>query len=58
MGSAMDAPLRPIVRFLLWDYDRLSSAYLILCALLALLIVIVPPGWLGDPMALPGLRVR
>ena len=48
----MDAPLRPIVRFLLWDYDRLSSVYVVLCALLAFLIVAIPPEWLGDPMAL------
>jgi hypothetical protein len=48
----MDAPLRPIVRFLLWDYDRMSVPYLILSILILIAIVCVPPAWIGDPMAL------
>ncbi len=48
----MDGPLTPLIRFLLWDYDRLSAPYVILCAVLILLIALVPPTFLGDPMAL------
>ena len=42
--------LLPGVRFLLWDYDRGSLAYDLLCVLMLLFIVLVPPAWLGDPL--------
>jgi hypothetical protein len=48
----MDAPLTPLVRSLLWDYDRLSFPYLLLCAVFLLLVLFVPPDWLGDPTSL------
>jgi hypothetical protein len=44
--------LTPLTRFLLWDYDRLSMPHLVLCGLLLLFILAVPPVWLGDPIAL------
>jgi hypothetical protein len=47
----MDGPLTPLTRFLLWDYDRLSRPYVILCVILILLVLFVPPAFLGDPMA-------
>lgn len=37
-------------RLLLWDYSRGSLPYDLLCALLVLLMILIPPGWLGDPM--------
>ena len=52
---AMDGPiannLSPSARLLLWDYPRGSLAYDLLCALLALVIALLPPSVLGDPMA-------
>jgi hypothetical protein len=39
-------------RLLLWDFERGSLAYDLVCLLLLLLIVLVQPGWLRDPMAL------
>jgi hypothetical protein len=44
--------LTPLTRFLLWDYDRLSMPYLVLCVLILIAILAVPPQWVGDPMAL------
>jgi hypothetical protein len=38
-------------RLLLWDYERGSLAYDLLCLLMLLLLALVPPAWLGDPMA-------
>ena len=38
-----------ILRLLLWDFDRGSLPYDVLC-LLILLFVLLPPGWLSDPM--------
>ena len=43
--------LLPGVRLLLWDYDRGSLAYDVLCVLMLLFILLVPPAWLGDPLA-------
>ena len=37
-------------RLLLWDYGRGSLPYDVLCVLLLLFILFVPPAWLGDPM--------
>ncbi len=42
--------LSPKARLLLWDYARGSLPYDLLCALLILLMMLIPPGWLGDPM--------
>jgi hypothetical protein len=38
-------------RLLLWDYNRGSLPYDVLCVLLLLLLVLIPPAWIGDPMA-------
>jgi hypothetical protein len=40
----------PIGRLLLWDYERGSLAYDLVCTLVALLLWLVPAAWLGDPM--------
>ena len=42
--------LSPKARLLLWDYARGSLPYDVLCALLILFMMLIPPGWLGDPM--------
>ena len=42
--------LLPVSRLLLWDYGRGSLPYDVLCVLLLLLVFLVPPSWLGDPM--------
>jgi hypothetical protein len=53
-GSAVPrrppAPLTPLVRFLLWDYDRGSLPFDLACLLVFLLLLLVPPGWWGDPL--------
>ena len=46
----MDDNLSPRARLLLWDYTRGSLPYDILCALLVVLLLLLPPGSLGDPM--------
>jgi hypothetical protein len=38
-------------RLLLWDFERGSLPYDIVCLLLALFMLFVQPAWLGDPMA-------
>jgi hypothetical protein len=42
--------LRPAARLLLWDYERGSLAYDVLCLLVLLFLVLTPGSWLGDPM--------
>ena len=37
-------------RLLLWDYGRGSLPYDVLCVLLILLVLLVSPSWLGDPL--------
>jgi hypothetical protein len=37
-------------RLLLWDFDRGSLPYDILCLVLLLLALLLPEAWLGDPM--------
>ena len=37
-------------RILLWDYERGSLAYDLLCVFLVLLLLLVPAAWWGDPM--------
>ena len=43
--------LLPLSRLLLWDYGRGSLPYDVFCVLLLVLIFLVPPSWLGDPLA-------
>jgi hypothetical protein len=45
------ADLSRAARFLLWDYARGSLPYDVLCVLLVLLMALLPPALLGDPMA-------
>ena len=42
--------LSGLPRLLLWDYDRGSLPYDILCVVL-LLVLLLPAAWFGDPMA-------
>ena len=43
--------LSPRARLLLWDYARGSLPYDVLCVVLLVLVLLVAPAWLGDPMA-------
>jgi len=43
--------LLPVSRLLLWDYGRGSLPYDVICVMLLVFIFLVPPSWLGDPMA-------
>jgi hypothetical protein len=45
-------PLSPLIRFLVWDYERGSLAYDIVCLLLLVLLFVLPPEWLKDPLAI------
>jgi hypothetical protein len=47
----VSAPFSPLTRLLLWDHDRGSLAYDLLCVLVLLLLVLIPSGFWGDPMA-------
>lgn len=38
-------------RLLLWDFERGSLPWDIVCLLMALFMLLVQPAWLGDPMA-------
>ena len=42
--------LSPRARLLLWDYIRGSLPYDVLCVLLLLMMMLISPAWLGDPM--------
>jgi hypothetical protein len=42
--------LSPAARLLLWDYERGSLLYDVVCVILILLLFLLPPHWLGDPM--------
>jgi hypothetical protein len=46
------ASLAPLARLLVWDFERGSLAYDVLCLFLLLFVLLVPATWLGDPMAL------
>jgi hypothetical protein len=50
-GPKTEASLSLAARVLLWDFDRGSLAYDLLCVFLALLLLLVPALWWGDPMA-------
>ncbi len=43
-------PLRPAVRLLLWDYARGSLAYDLVLLLVALVVLLVPGSFWGDPL--------
>jgi hypothetical protein len=45
-GAALSAR----ARLLLWDFERGSLAYDLLCLFLVLLLLLVPAAWWGDPM--------
>ena len=40
----------PLARLLLWDYERGSMAYDVLCLALFLILVLIPASWWSDPM--------
>jgi hypothetical protein len=42
--------LSPLVRFLLWDYERGSLAYDVAFVLVLLALLAVPGGLWGDPL--------
>lgn len=39
-----------MMRLLLWDYERGSLPYDLLCLLIVLFILLAPAAWLSDPM--------
>lgn len=43
--------LSPLFRVLLWDYDRGSRAFELACLVVALVLLLVPAAWWGDPLA-------
>ena len=47
---APGAALSARARLLLWDFERGSLAYDLLCLFLVLLLLLVPAAWWGDPM--------
>ena len=42
--------LSPRARLLLWDYERGSVPYDLLCLVLFVVVFAVPPAWWADPM--------
>jgi len=42
----------PWARLVLWDYERGSLAYDLLCLLLVMVVLATPAGLWGDPMTL------
>lgn len=42
--------LSPLVRLLLWDYSRGSLAYDLALLVAALVVLLVPSGFWGDPL--------
>lgn len=48
----MSRDLTPLTRFLLWDYERGSTAYDLMW-LLILGVVLLAPTWVADPMVRP-----
>jgi hypothetical protein len=43
--------LSPRARLLLWDYERGSLAYDMMCLALVLIVFGLPSAWWADPMA-------
>jgi hypothetical protein len=52
IALARQLHLSPLIRFLVWDYDRGALAYDIVCLLLLLLVLLLPPEWLKDPLVI------
>jgi hypothetical protein len=46
----VSAPLSFLARLLLWDFERGSVAYDVLCLVLLAFLFLVSPVWLKDPM--------
>lgn len=46
----MKRDLRPVARFVLWDYERGSWAYGLMWLAILLFVFLVRGSWLGDPM--------
>lgn len=46
----LKAELTPLVRFLLWDYDRGSLAYDVAFVVVLLTVLLVPGSFVGDPL--------
>ena len=46
----LKAEITPLVRFLLWDYERGSLAYDVAFVVVLLAVVLVPGGFWGDPL--------
>jgi hypothetical protein len=46
----LKARLTPLVRFLLWDYERGSLAYDVAFVLVLVAVLLVPGGFWGDPL--------
>ncbi|MBN2369050.1 MAG: hypothetical protein JXO72_01015 [Vicinamibacteria bacterium] len=44
--------LSTLIRLLVWDYERGSLAYDLVCLLLMLLVFVLPPEWLRDPLVI------
>lgn len=49
-GEGAAPSLRPIVRLLLWDFDRTSLAYELALAVVLVIVLVVPGGFWGDPL--------
>ena len=41
-----------LARLLLWEYDRGSPPYEMLCLLILLFILLAPAAWLADPLVI------
>jgi hypothetical protein len=50
MSITMTTPGR-LARVLLWDFERGSWPYDLVCLLLLILLLLIQPAWLGDPTA-------
>jgi hypothetical protein len=48
----VSSSLSPVARLLLWDRERGSVGYDVVCVLILLFLFLVPARWLGDPMGL------
>jgi hypothetical protein len=46
----MKTQLSPVARLLLWDRERGSLAYDVVCAVILLFLFALPAAWLADPM--------
>lgn len=46
----MEVKLSPMMRLLLWDFERGSVAYDLAFLVVALLVVLVPGAFWGDPL--------